>query len=91
MDKKPILGRIQSAAAIGTESFARVPLVEIAGLHRVLIENHLGVLAYSLEEIEVKVTYGKLTIEGSDLRLSQLSRDQLVIHGRIDAVRLHRR
>lgn len=67
------------------------PLVELAGQNRVLIENHLGVLAYSLEEIQVKVKYGKLSVTGDNLRLLQLSKEQLVITGRIDGIQLHRR
>lgn len=91
MNKKPILSRIRSATRVGKEIFAQMPLVEIAGQNRALLENHMGVLAYSPEEIEVKVNYGKLTISGMNLRFSQISRDQLVIHGHIEAVKLQRR
>ncbi len=70
---------------------SNTPLVELAGQNRVLIENHLGVLAYSLEEIQVKVKYGKLSVTGDNLRLLQLSREQLVITGRIDGIQLCRR
>lgn len=69
----------------------KTPLVEIADYNRVLIENHMGVLAYSTEEIQVKVRYGRLTICGSHLRLLQLCKEQLVITGNIDAVKPERR
>ncbi len=64
----------------------KVPLVELAGRNRVLIENHMGVLAYSLEEIYVKVTYGKIVITGKNLHLLQLNGEQLVISGSIDTI-----
>ena len=64
------------------------PIVEIAGQNRVLIENHQGVLAYSLEEVQIKVSYGKLVIQGRNLRLLHLSKEQLVVNGHIDSVNL---
>ena len=64
------------------------PIVEIAGNGRVLIENHQGVLAYSPEEIGIKVSYGKILITGANLRLMQISCDQLVVKGRIDSLQL---
>lgn len=67
------------------------PLVELTGHNRVLIENHLGVLAYSLQEIQVKVSYGTLCVAGCDLQILQLSREQLVISGKIDTIKLFRR
>lgn len=85
MEKSNLLANLTASKGI-----SRVPIVELAGYNRVLIENHLGVLAYSLEEIQVKVTYGKLCVFGSGLKLLQLTREQLVINGQIDAVKLYR-
>ncbi len=67
----------------------KLPLVEVAGKNRVLIENHLGVLAYSPEKIQIKVTYGKLSVIGSQLKLLEINREQLVIHGNIDSLELY--
>ncbi len=64
------------------------PIVELAGQDRVLIENHQGVLAYSQEEIGIKVSYGKIVVAGSGLRLMEMSCDQLVVKGRIDSLQL---
>lgn len=72
-------------------AFTKLPIVEIAGPNRVLVENHLGVLAYSLDEIQIKVTYGKLSVSGHNLKLMQLSREQLVITGTIECLQLLRR
>lgn len=66
-------------------------IVELAGENRVLIENHKGVKAYSCEKIVVKVQYGFLSVCGCGLELQRMSREQLVIRGRIDGVSLHRR
>lgn len=68
-----------------------VPLVEIAGHSRVLIENHQGVTEYGHERICVRVKYGKLYISGAKLELALMSQQQLVITGSIDSVSIERR
>ena len=67
------------------------PIVEIAGDRRVLIENHFGVKEYSKERITVKVRYGCVSICGCQLELLRMTREQLVIRGRIDGVSIQRR
>ncbi len=68
-----------------------LPIVEISGQNRVLIENHFGVKAYSRESILVKVKYGCVTVCGCGLELARMTKEQLVIRGRIDGVTLQRR
>ena len=74
-----------------SELFTKAPLLELAGDNRILVENHQGVLAYSLEEVHIKVAYGKLTIIGNNLNIKQMSKEQLVISGLVDEIRLFRR
>ena len=83
MEKPQLRNRIGKPVVL-----SKVPLVELAGQNRVLIENHLGVLAYSLEEIQIKVSYGCISVTGSDLRLMQMHKEQLVICGKIDSLHL---
>ena len=67
------------------------PLMELAGDRRVLIEHHQGVTQYGSGCICVKVKYGSLSVEGCGLELARMSREQLIIRGRIDQIRLIRR
>ena len=62
-----------------------------AGDRRVLIENHGGVTQYSAERIGVRVSYGTVCIMGCGLELKQMTKERLVIAGRIDSVNLIRR
>lgn len=73
------------------ESLPGQVLVEISGENRVLIEHHCGVREYSRERIGVKVKYGVLQVCGSCLELRCMTREQLVISGRIDCIVLKRR
>ena len=86
MKKTTLLAQAKQA-----DPLCKAPLVELAGDCRMVIENHLGVLAYSTEDICVKVKYGCIAVQGDCLCLRDLSKEQLVITGRIDSVRLCRR
>lgn len=73
------------------EALPGQPIVEMAGTERVLIENHLGVTGYSRERILVKMKYGCVCVCGCGLELLRMTREQLVIRGKIDGVTLQRR
>lgn len=73
------------------ESFPGQSLLELVGDRRVLIENHCGVTQYSRSRIGVKVRFGVLLVCGCDLELARMTRDQLVITGRIGSITLMRR
>lgn len=65
-----------------------LPIVELAGQRRLLIENHQGVLSYAPNEIKIKVSYGCIIITGASLQLMEMSRVKLAICGRIDCLQL---
>ena len=65
-----------------------LPLIEILGNKRILIERHQGVLAYNTEEIHIQVSGGEICIQGSNLILTKMSKEQLVILGEIQGVTL---
>ena len=84
------LEKLAADAELELEPLPGQPIAEIAGDRRVLIENHMGVKAYGREKIVVKVKYGTLCVCGCGLEMMRMTRDQLVIRGRIDAVTLQR-
>ena len=82
------LNRLSLAADLPDEPFPGVPLIEIAGQNRVLIENHYGVTEYGENQIQVRVKYGFICVCGSCLALARMTRGQLIITGCIESVRL---
>lgn len=58
-------------------------LAEVYGLDRLLVEHHSGILSYGTERICIAATFGTLVVEGQDLRLCCMSRNQLVIRGKV--------
>ena len=66
-------------------------LVEIFGFHRVVIENHCGVIKYEPDFICVNTKEGVLHIQGISLVLAIMTKKQLVITGEVAGVQLEKR
>ena len=91
IERKSILNRITEASTLTENGINGVPIIEIAGEKRVLIENHCGMREYGPDRISVNVKYGYITVCGEQLKLLEMTREKLVIHGRISSVSLVRR
>lgn len=78
------------AADLPDEPIPGLPLVEIAGNGRVLIENHKGVNEYGRNMIRIKVKYGSVCVCGQNLELARMNKGQLIISGIIESVQLCR-
>ena len=76
---------------LAPESVPGQPIIEIAGESRILIENHQGVAAYGRERILINVKFGTVCVCGCRLEMIHMTKEQLVICGRIDSVGLQRR
>lgn len=88
---KHVWQAISWAGDIHAQPLPGVPLVELAGDRRVLIENHFGVREYSRERIGVKVKFGLVVVCGQELELSRMTKQQLVIRGAVASISLERR
>ena len=89
--KNRIMELLADSAELETEPMPAQPIIEISGEQRMLVENHRGVSAYSSERILINVEFGAVCVCGCGLRLFRMTREQLVIRGRIDIVSLQRR
>lgn len=91
MEKGNWTQRLTEGMDLAGESLPGETLAELAGDRRVLIEGHRGVTEYCRDRITVKVPFGWLCITGRGLQLRQMSRQQIVICGRIDGIQLRRK
>ena len=83
-----IMDRLMMAAELPTESTGGVPITEIISNNRVVIERHKGIIGYSDDSICIHVTFGVIRVCGYRLSLAQMTKDRLVIIGKIDSVQL---
>jgi sporulation protein YqfC len=78
----------------GTNGIAPLPgisLVEICGQNRMLIENHRGIAEYEDQKIQINVSYGRIVVCGQNLKLRKMSKEKLVITGKICCINLQGR
>ena len=89
--RKNLVEHLALATQLHDEAVPGLPLIEIVGDKRVLIEEHCGVTEYGLRQITVNVKFGRVLILGNDLQLALMTKEKLVICGQIEAVQLIRR
>ena len=82
--------RLTQGLEMAGETLPGMTVAELAGDRRVRVEGHRGVTEYDPGRVTVKVSWGALSVTGAGLELRQMSREQLVICGRIDTVELRR-
>lgn len=83
--------RILCMADLSGEQLPGLPLAELVGEHRVLIENHQGVHAYGPEEIRISVAFGSIVVSGNHLELACMTGERLIITGTIESIHLYKR
>ena len=89
-NSRKIWEQLVAESGLDTQIVSGQPITEISGDRRVLIENHLGVIAYSKEKIRIRVKFGCICVCGCGLELLRMSKEQLIIQGNIQCVSLHR-
>jgi len=86
-----LLDRIADEMDISGEPIPGEVILELTSDRRVLIENHMGIIQYCSDKICIKVKFGHIAVCGSNLELSQMTRDQLVITGSVNTIGILRR
>lgn len=87
-DHPSVWKRLTEAADVCQDMIPGMPLIEIAGTGRIYIENYQKIVFYSDTEIHVRVKYGVILITGASLRFTCISKEYLVVMGKIYSVRL---
>ena len=89
MEKKyRLLQTLADGMDLPGEPLPGLPVVELWGQQRVLMENYRGIVSYSPEEILVRVSYGQVKLSGSAMELTLMTGEQLIISGKIHTVTL---
>lgn len=78
--------RIEEILEIPVELSTNTPKITITGFERMLIENYRGVLEYQDYFVRVNTYIGILNINGFDLKLEEMTTDDLLVTGKIDSI-----
>ena len=86
MGKLPRVAKTILADEFIGEINPKFPIMEISNDSRLYIERHMGVCEYSDTEIHIAVMFGKVIICGSNMKLTSMSKECLVITGSIERI-----
>ncbi len=87
-EHQSVLKRLTEGTDMCQELIPGTPLIEITGTNRVYIENYKKISLYTETEIHIGVKYGMIVIEGEKMTFSCITKEYLVISGRIWSVHL---
>ena len=78
------MNRFSRLFEIPEELVSDIPKITIIDFNRMLIENYKCVLEYQDFFIRIKMKNGLLNIEGYELEMNEMTKDDLVITGVIE-------
>lgn len=80
------MGKFDKLFDIPEELSSEIPKVTILGFNRMLIENYKSVLEYQDFFIRIKMKTGLININGFELLMNEMTKDDLIITGTIESV-----
>lgn len=63
-----------------------LPRITMIGQLHIYIENYKNLLHFSNHEVRIEITEGELLIQGNDLVIKTILREELLIEGTIDHI-----
>lgn len=80
------MGRFDKLFDIPEELSSDIPKITILDFNRMLIENYKCILEYQDFFIRIKMTTGLININGFNLIMNEMTKDDLIITGTIESV-----
>ena len=78
--------RLDEILSIPDEVSTNIPKITVLGFEKVLIENHKGILEYQDFFVRLNTYIGIININGFNLKLDDMTKDDLMVTGKIDSI-----
>lgn len=88
--KKNNFRKIDSILEMPKEIYTNEPKITIVGFNEMLIENYKGILEYEEYYVKVNTHIGIVNINGFNLKLEQMTGDDIKIIGDIDSMEMEK-
>ena len=85
--KKRLLRRAIESLRLPPEIDLSIPKLVMNGNGELIVENHKGVLAYTMEEARFLTEEGVVCVRGTDMELYEFSPERASLRGRINGWR----
>lgn len=80
------LNRINKILEFPREIISKVPKITITAFDEVLVENFKGIIEYEDFFARISTHIGNINIQGFNLKLSQMTEDDILVSGKIDSI-----
>ena len=80
------INKINELLEIPREIVSKVPKITITAFDEILIENFKGILEYEDFFVRISTHIGNININGFNLRLSQMTEDDILVSGKIEGL-----
>lgn len=80
------MGKFEKLFDIPEELITDIPKVTVVGFDRMLIENYKCILEYQDFFIRIKMSTGLININGFNLVMNEMTKDDLIITGIIESI-----
>ena len=85
-DKMALKRRITTTFELPREIMLDWPLMRMTGDEELVITNHKGIAEYTKEQVRIKTALGVAKVLGRGLVIKEISRENIVVAGKIEAV-----
>lgn len=84
--KKGRLNRLNRILEMPSEVFLPIPKITNLGFNKMMIENYKNILEYQDFFIRINTTIGIININGMNMKMGEMTKDDIVIDGEIDSI-----
>lgn len=88
--KKNKLSRLNKILEMPSEITSQIPRVTNLGFKKMMIENYKNILEYQDFFIRISTQIGIININGFDLKLGEMTADEVLVTGKIENIDLER-
>ena len=87
---KKAMSRIDRILEIPQELYSNIPKIIITGFEEMIIENLKGILEYEDYYIRINTSIGIINVNGYNLKLENMTNDDIKITGKIEKFDIER-
>ena len=73
------------------EVYTKEPKITVTGFEEMIIENYKGILEYEDFFVKISTYIGNININGFNLKLENMSEDDIKINGKIESLDIERK
>ena len=84
--KRTKRSKVSKLLELPEEVVSNIPKITIVGFEEVLVENYKAILEYEDFYIKINTHIGAININGFNLKLKEMTGDDIMVLGRIDSM-----